>query len=72
MFRSCPRCSEREALQYEVVKENSKGLVKQLAEISDNAKGSCSSHVNLTILNNEEWFQNVSLVSKSTVADERR
>ncbi|CAD5228447.1 unnamed protein product [Bursaphelenchus xylophilus] len=56
------KSEERNFLSYDVVRENAKNLVKQLAEIGENAKDTYGSNAQLTILNNNEWFDNMSAI----------
>ncbi|CAD5220760.1 unnamed protein product [Bursaphelenchus okinawaensis] len=53
---------DRKSLAYDAVKENAKNLVKQLAEIGENAKEIYGSFAQLTIVNNNEWLDNMSAI----------
>jgi hypothetical protein len=43
------------------VRENSKNILKQLAEILEHGRDMFEDRIRLTILNNSDWYENVSL-----------
>lgn len=60
-FVNVKKILERSLLPVNYVKENSKNLTKQLVEIFENAKGIYSTGIELTIINNLEWYEKVFL-----------
>lgn len=51
---------DRPELSRDYVRENSKNIVKQLAEILEHGREMFEDRIRLTILNNIDWYENVS------------
>lgn len=51
---------DRPELSKDYVRENSKNIVKQLAEILEHGREMFEDRIRLTILNNIDWYENVS------------
>lgn len=52
---------DRPQLSRDCVRENSKNIVKQLAEILEHGRDMFEDRIRLTILNNIDWYENVSI-----------
>lgn len=49
------------------MRENSKNIVKQLAEILEHGRELFDDKIQLTILNNMEWYENVSRQPRTSI-----
>jgi len=55
------RTSDRPDLSRDYVQENSKNIVKQLAEILEHGREMFENRIKLTIINNIDWYENKSM-----------
>ncbi|KAI6175664.1 Tyrosine--tRNA ligase, mitochondrial [Aphelenchoides bicaudatus] len=56
------RNTDRPQLSRDCVRENSKNIVKQLAEILEHGRDMFEDRIRLTILNNIDWYENKSMI----------
>ncbi|KAI6207109.1 Tyrosine--tRNA ligase, mitochondrial [Aphelenchoides besseyi] len=56
------RSTDRPELTREFVGENSRNILRQLAEVLENGRSLFGDRIRLTILNNSEWYENMNMV----------